>query len=260
MTPLPQFLQPAPPADQRPPADSGAGRYVRSFLFERLVIGGLGVLLPIAAVFLDWGLFEGNPVPRDSLSAYYYSGMREWFVLTIGTTGFFLIAYKITEKNIDNTLSLLGGLCGLLIPIFPTARTGAEKHAGLPLTPLQNLIGENTVQVVHFAASTGFIVALGGISILFGRREAARKPHGNRLPERFWQLFHFSCAGAIALAGIWIVVTLKLVDGPYWSLLAGETTCALAFGASWFAKGYEIQYLLGRGSSPTGPTNGETPQ
>src|SRR5205807_4376304 len=112
---------------ERPPADSGAGRYVRSFLFERLVIGSLGVVLPVALVFLDWSLFEGNPVPRDSLSAYYYSGMREWFVLTIGTTGFFLIAYKITEKNLDNTLSIFGGACALLIPIFPTGRTDAEK-------------------------------------------------------------------------------------------------------------------------------------
>jgi hypothetical protein len=120
---------------------------------------------------------------------------------------------EITEKNLDNTLSLLGGLCALLIPIFPTARTAAEKHGSVPLTPLQSLIGENTVQVVYFAASTGFILALGGISILFGRREAVRKPHGNRLPERFWQLFHFACAAAIALAGIWILVTLKLVDG-----------------------------------------------
>jgi hypothetical protein len=245
---LPQFLRPAPVATERPAAVSGAGRYVRSFLFERLVIGTLGVVLPVALVFLDWGLFEGNPVPRDSLSAYYYSGMREWFVLTIGTTGFFLIAYKITEKNLDNTLSIFGGACGLLIPIFSTGRTAAEKIDGLPLTPLQNLVGEKAVQVVHFAASTGFILALGGISILFGRREAARPPHGNRRSPGFWRIFHFACAGAIGAAGIWILVTLKIVEGPYWSLLAGETACAVAFGASWFAKGYEIQYLLGRGS------------
>ena len=247
MRALPLFLQPAPVATERPPADSGAGRYVRSFLFERLVIGSLGIVLPLALVFLDWSLFTGNPVPRDSLSAYYYSGMREWFVLTIGTTGFFLIAYKVTEKNLDNTLSIFGGACAVLIPLFPTGRTAVEKLEGLPPTPLQNLLGENAVQVVHFSASAGFILALGGISILFGRREAARPRHGNRQPPGFWRIFHFACAGAIGLAGIWILITLKIVDGPYWSLLAGETACAVAFGASWFAKGYEIEYLLGRG-------------
>ena len=246
MRQLPQFLIPPPPAVSRPPADSVAGRYVRSFLFERLVIGGLGVLLPVAVIFGDWGLFSGNPVPRDSLSAYYYSGMREWFVLTIGTTGFFLVAYKVTERNLDNALSLVGGLCALVIPIFPTGRTPAERNAGLPLTALQTLIGEHVVQIVHFVASAGFIVALGGISILFSRREKVRPDHGNRRSGQFWRTFHLACAGAIAAASVWILVTLKLVDGPYWSLLAGETACALAFGTSWFAKGYELRYLLGR--------------
>jgi hypothetical protein len=121
---------PLPPSARRP--DSGAGRYVRSFLFERLVIGGLGIALPLVLVFLDWGLFQDNPVPRDSLSAYYYSGMREWFVLTIGTTGFFLIAYKITENNLDNTLSILGGACALLIPCGVRKLGLACKITGSP--------------------------------------------------------------------------------------------------------------------------------
>jgi hypothetical protein len=257
MRQVPQVLRPAPVAIERPAPDSGAGRYVRSFLFERLVIGSLGVVLPVALVFLDWSLFEGHPFPRDSLSAYYYSGMREWFVLTIGTTGFFLIAYKITEKDLDNTLSIFGGSCALLIPFFPTGRTTAEKIDGLALTPLQNLLGEKPVQTVHFAASAGFILALGGISVLFGRREAARPPHGNRRSPGFWRIFHFACAGAIGAAGIWILVTSKFVDGPYWSLLVGETACAVAFGASWFAKGFEIEYLLGRGSPSKVPGSGK---
>jgi hypothetical protein len=247
MRPLPPYLHPAPPAPQkRPPAKSGDGRYVRSFLIERLIIGGLGVVLPFAVLFFDWGLFSGQPVPRDSISAYYYSGMHDWFVITMGTTGLFLIAYKITEGNLDNTLSILAGVFAIVIPFFPTARTPEEKLHGLPLTPLQNLLGERAVQSVHFVASGLFILSLGAISILFGRREGVRKRHGNRRTENFWRLFHFGCAGAIGLAGIWIVVTMKILDGPYWSLLAGETACALAWGASWFLKGYEIEYVLGR--------------
>jgi hypothetical protein len=247
MRPLPAFLRPAPPAPpKRPPAASGDGRYVRSFLIERLIIGGLGVVLPFVVVFLDWGLFSGQPVPRDSISAYYYSGMHDWFVITMGATGLFLIAYKITESNLDNVLSIVGGFFAILIPIFPTTRTPEEKLKGLPLTPLQNLFGEQSVQIVHFVASGLFIISLGVLSILFGRREFARKPHGNRRTQNFWRLFHFGCAGAIGLAGVWIVVTMKVVNGPYWSLLAGETACALAWGASWFLKGYEIQYVLGR--------------
>jgi hypothetical protein len=97
---LKPFLEPAPPTEERPKADEGAGRYIRSFLFLRLTIGFLGVTLPFTLVFFDWLAFSGDPVPRDSMSVYYYSGMREVFTVTLGTIAFFLFAYKITEKNL----------------------------------------------------------------------------------------------------------------------------------------------------------------
>lgn len=237
MRQLPEFLRPAPPAGERPAPDSAAGRYVRSFLFERLVIGAVGLTLPFALVFLDRLLFHGTPFPRNSESAYYYSGMREWFSVAVGGSGFFFIAYKITEKNLDNTLSLVGGACALLIATFPTARTPVEVKDGYPLTPLQDLLGERPVGTVHVVASFGFILAIGGITVLFGLREK----------HRFWRYFHFACAGVIGLALVWSVVTGWLLGNhPRWCILAGETACALAFSASWFAKGFEIDYLLGR--------------
>jgi hypothetical protein len=42
---------------------------------------------------------------------------------------------------------------------------------------------------------------------------------------------------------------MKIYQGPYWSLLVGEGTCAFAFGASWTAKGAEWRYLFGRSTA-----------
>jgi hypothetical protein len=90
---------------------------------------------------------------------------------------------------------------------------------------------------VHFVAAFGFIIAIGGITVLFGLRER----------HRFWRLFHFACAGVIAVALVWTIVIEKYNHNqPRWAILAGETACALAFGASWFAKGAQFDYLLGR--------------
>ena len=85
------------------------------------------------------GAFLSPAGSRPILDMRLVIGGSEWFVLTIGTTGFFLIAYKITESNLDNALSIVGGACALLIPIFSTGRTAAEKLNGYPLTPRQNL-------------------------------------------------------------------------------------------------------------------------
>jgi hypothetical protein len=206
------------------------------------VVGALGIVLPFSLIFIDWFVFHGHPVPRDSESAYYYSGMREWFTVTVGTCGFFLIAYRITESTLENTLSIFGGIAALLISIFPTCRTKFERTHGVMKTPLQKLLGEGRVADVHLVSAIVFIVAIGGISILFGLavKRGSRRAH-------FWRMFHFACAGVIGLALVWALATYH--SGPRWSTLAAETACALAFGASWFAAGADFAYLRGKVSA-----------
>lgn len=241
---LKPWLMPAPVAAVRPTASSYEGRYIRSFLIVRLFIGGLGVALPVVLVLLDKIAFHGDPFPRGSMSVYYYSGMREVFTVTIGTIAFFLFTYKITEKNLDNTLSVFAGLAGMMIPLFPTGRPSALA-VRFPFTDLQKLIGPDHTKWIHYGASAVFIAGLGGVAILFGRREGERpEERDTRFSPAFWRRFHYTCASAIALAAAWIIVA-TCWKGPYWSLLVGEAVSAMAFGASWFAKGCEIHYILG---------------
>jgi hypothetical protein len=216
---------------------------------QRLMIGWLAWGLAPVLVFVDRYVFNEHPFPRDSLSAYYWSGWREWFVLSLVVVGFFLIAYKVTEKNLDNTLSIAGGVAALFIPFFPTARTQEERAAGVPTTPIQNLFGhrgEHWVQLIHYAASFAFVVSLGVISLLFGLREKKRKGRQTTFPPRFWRWFHITCALGIAAGGAWMAFSHFADVGPYWSFLLGETICASAFGVSWFAKGFEMRYVLGK--------------
>jgi hypothetical protein len=247
----PFFTPAAPVIEKRPPPDELSGRYVRSFLFLRLTIGFLGFALPLALVFIDWKAFNGDPVPRDSLSVYYYSGMREVFTVTLGTIAFFLFAYKITERNLDNTLSILAGLAGMLIPLCPTSPpTGLNPQPAL--TPLQELLSEKWTTRIHFGASAAFIALLGTVCWFFGRREGERTDPQGWVPRSFWKFWHSACAGAIGVAGVWILLTTKIFGHgpvyhghPYWSLLLGEWIATWAFGLSWLAKGAELKYLFG---------------
>jgi hypothetical protein len=86
----------------------------------RLGIGVLGVILPLWLVFGDWGAFHGDPHPRGSLSVYYYSGMRDVFVVIMSATGVFLITHQVADRSLDNTATFFAGLCACLIPLFPT--------------------------------------------------------------------------------------------------------------------------------------------
>ena len=71
------------------PTDAAAAPYVKSYVFMRFAIGVLGLALPVILVFLEPILFDGQPFPRGSLSAYYYSGMREIFTGMLCAIGVF---------------------------------------------------------------------------------------------------------------------------------------------------------------------------
>ncbi len=79
------------------PRETGPGseRYVRSYVTVRFAIGVLGLALPFVLVLVEPILFDGQPFPRGSLSAYYYSGMRELFVGVLWAIGVFLVLYKL---------------------------------------------------------------------------------------------------------------------------------------------------------------------
>jgi hypothetical protein len=173
LTWLKGFFVLAPVQELRPDPESGEGRYVRSFLVMRLIIGLIGVLLPFALVFIDHRAFHGYPYPRGSESIYYYSGMREVFTVSIGTIAFFLFAYKLTERNLDNTLSFFAGLAAMLIPLFPTAppaliQQGFTKRTNpVPpdLTPLQKAFTQR--QRTRFTSSPR-----GSLSFVSGLRRS----------------------------------------------------------------------------------------
>ena len=103
-----EFLQPVV-AVHPPPAGPDATRYVRSYLIMRVLVGVIGIGLPFAVVLLDGVWFDGDPFPRDALSAYYYSGARELFVGALSATGVFLLTYKVAERNLDIEVDLLRG-------------------------------------------------------------------------------------------------------------------------------------------------------
>jgi hypothetical protein len=235
------FLEPVTEVD-RPTADAGTVRYIRSFLLMRVMVGVIGIGLPFALVLIDGLWFDGSRFPRTSLSAYYYSGVRELFVGALCATGVFLVAYKVADVNLDNTLSVLAGIAVLGVALFPTDRPNDR----VALTPLQEELGETFVAVVHYASAVVFIVALGVISYFFGKREGARPPVAGARSPGFWRAFHWACAGVIGAALLWILVTEVFGTGPAESLLIGEAVSVWAFGVSWLWKGLEVDMLRGR--------------
>jgi hypothetical protein len=220
-------------------ADGGTA-YVSAYLRLRLLIGTLAVLLPVMLLAGDAILLPEPITARGSLSAYYHSGMRDEFVGVLVAIGTFLLTYKVAEWDKDNFLSCVAGLALIVVAVFPTWRP--DGNPTLP-TPLQELMGENLVADIHAVAAGVCFVSLAGMSYLFGVREGqALPPRGRRSPS-FWRAFHWICSGLVAFAVVGVAVAdAGKVGGS--ATLWFETTALVAFGTSWFAKGFQLKRLV----------------
>lgn len=216
----------------------------RSYFLMRLLVGVLGVALPVVLLLGDLVFLGANYSTRGSLSAYYHSGMRDVFVGILALVGLLLVTYKVTERNRDNALSFVAGLAAWGVALFPT---GIPDEVAVPLTALQDRLGEGFVEAIHFGSAAVFIVCLGFLSYDFARRERARGQarvgHDARRSPEFWYRFHTSMAGLIALAAAFIALTQWLGVFDTHSILIGEIAVTLAFGLSWLLKGLDLDVL-----------------
>ena len=166
--------------------------YIRSYVFIRFSIGLVGVLLPPLLVFLEPALFDGQPFPLGSLSAYYYSGVRELFVGGLWAIGVFLFVYKFLDFSWESFLELARrhGRRRRRRSSRPSSRA-----TSITPTPFQVKLGEPTVTAIHYGAAIAFIALLIPIVLFFARDEGQRG-------HRNWQGFHTVSATFIAFGAV----------------------------------------------------------
>jgi hypothetical protein len=232
---LREFVWPAEKVAPRP-TEPAADPYVRCYLKLRLIIGILGLAVPAVLIIVEPLLFDGWPYPRGSLSAYYYSGMREVFVGALCAIGVFLITYKVSDRTRENRLSTLAGVAVILVALFPTGK----PYAKLTSTPLQDWMGEVWVERIHFASAAVFIGSLAVISSYFARRRAEDTRPGRERSLRF----HWACC-VIIVAALALAAVHGIFGWPDKGILIAEVAAVMAFGASWLKKGLEIREYLG---------------
>jgi hypothetical protein len=215
--------------------------YVRSYVFTRFAIGLLGFLLPLALVLLEPAIFDGLPAPRGSLSAYYYSGLREIFVGGLWAIGVFLVVYKFLDFSWESLLSSLAGVAAVLVAVFPTELPGD----GVTPNPFQVKFGESVVTGIHYGAAVAFIALLVPITLLFARDEGRRPHRSGRRSAGFWRGFH-TISAAFILFGAGLAAFAGITGGPDKGVLYGEWIAIWAFSASWLMKGAEFDVLFRR--------------
>ena len=227
--------------------------YTRSYRGIRLVVGFLGIALPLVFIFMEAYVLKGGVHVRGSLSAYYHTSMQDIFVGGLCVIGALLATYMAGEwKSLDFWASLVAGLAVLGVVFFPTARSGLKPGApacgSLPQPPscsfVEQGLGEHRTAVIHAVCAIVFIVFLAVMSALFAVSEV--RPKSERRKDQNLGVFksrarfgiYGGCALVIVIAGIW-----AFVGAGVWELTRlyiGEVASVWAFGISWLLAAFSL--------------------
>ncbi len=205
----------------------GALSLLISFLHTRRALGIVAMALPI--VLLLGNLLFGSGGIQSSISAYYYTGMRNIFVGALCALAVFLLSYKGYER--DYRWTYIAGFFVLLVALFPTTPV-------LSPTPQDRLIGS-----LHLVFAAISFSALAGICFwVFTKTDLSKEElnddshKGKRMRNRVYR----ACGWVIVACILLIAIVNLLLDGtpvmrikPVFFL---EFFALLAFGFSWILK------------------------
>ncbi|QIG45323.1 hypothetical protein G5V58_23500 [Nocardioides anomalus] len=106
-----------------------SGSTTKTYLYLRVGLVGLAVFLG-AALVLEIALGDGPWL--DSISAYFYTPVRNVFVGTLCAMGVCLIALKGRDRPREDLMLNLAGMCAPLVALCPTPLDGRVPASYVP--------------------------------------------------------------------------------------------------------------------------------
>ena len=200
---------------------------VLSYLGLRKAIGLIGMTLPFVLAFGKVA-FE-SPGLQSSVSAYYYTVMRDVFVGSMCAMAIFFMSYRGYGRQ-DALAGKLACVFALGVALFPVAPLGSE------------IAHERLVGAVHLLSATCFFLTLAYFSLALFRKTS---PVTAPTPQKLQRNAVYTACGYTILACVALVVLARLLGweqahrslAPVFWL---EAVAIVAFGLSWLTKGEAI--------------------
>ena len=179
-------------------------------------------------------MFASLPA-QPSISAYYYTNMRDFFVGLMFLVSMFLATYKGYDK-IDMLVTSVTGVFAMGIALFPcySAAFQSQKVGVFQIYP-------SSSNVIHLTCAAVFFVLLSLNSIFLFTKTGAgglgpQKIKRNRIYVLCGIIMLF-CVAAIGASMAFL--SSEQVD-KYRIVLVCETVALFFFGVSWLVKGQAI--------------------
>lgn len=222
--------------------ETAASHHEQAMNRLRKSIGLIGFALPF---LLLAGVAGFGVEMQDSISEFFFTPLRDIFVLTLTGIGVFLINYygHDPEKGdllTDWRVSTAAGVTALAVALVPTlCGAGACYY---PLTLFDGLIARDTVQgIVHFGAAGLFLTALAVMCLRLFPKTDQPEPGRHKLRRnRLYRVCGWTILAMVAALFLFKLVLRNIGQGwdaawhfTFWA----ESVAVWAFGIAWLVKG-----------------------
>jgi len=217
------------PPQATPPQDI---RSADSYLRLRQGLGYVGTLLPFVLVlgnaFLRSVLYgpfawRGWDLQR-SMSAYYYTDMKNVFVGALCAIGAFLLSDRGESKK-SACAGTVAGLCAIGAGLFPTFSPRGRV----------NVVGE-----FHIGFAAVLYLTLAYFSLIIFADSSGASTRRQRHRKRLYRICGYTIIVCLALIAVAEIPAVREHFGSYDPGLWFECGATLAFGISWLTRGEKI--------------------
>jgi hypothetical protein len=203
---------------------------VVSYLTLRQMIGWVAIVMPAA---IRIGAFHFEHIhSTNSISAYYYTGMRDVFVSTLVLAGALIACYRTPARS-DNVVAIIAGLAAIGIGLFPMSPVYAQEILDQFPSMTERLcyeshgiLGYHFYFVAVFFALAFYLVYF-RFSAFTPREPTREKVLRNRV---------YKVCGAAMLVGFVAIGVLHFLSKDA-SIFWPESLAVIAFSAAWLVKG-----------------------
>jgi hypothetical protein len=218
----------APPSSFKPLQRAVASKgsrdpVVLSYLALRRSVGYVALALPFMLA-IGWWLFGGH-VLEISISAYYYTGMRNLLVGSLCAIAMFQLCCRGYDLR-DEIAGMFSAVCALGVAFFPTT------------PPSGGTLHDQWFGTVHYMCAGLLFLTLAYFCLVLFKMTAWDKPPTARklLRNRV-----YTACGLVILASIIFIVAFRALRvyffGDFSVVFCFETTALVAFGVAWLTKG-----------------------
>jgi hypothetical protein len=215
-----------------PEAHTQQDPVVLSYKALRKAVGYVAIALPLVLV-VPYAVHHTPHVVQGSISAYYYTGLRNVLVGSLCAIAMFMLCTRGYDKR-DEIAGILSALCAIGIAFFPMDPSTIKEKEACVIPP--------RFPQLHFLFAVSLFLILGYFCLKLFKQTSGNPTRQKLQRNRIYTACGWTIYAAMALQAMLMSVhwykptTMPKYDSGH-HLLICEWICLWAFGYAWLIKG-----------------------